>query len=124
LDIRKNEDYNDWSIQGRNVHSMNIPFKHLENETEELKQQLPENQTIYVVCAKGISSQRGGEILEEARVMNITYLAGGMEAWREHLEPMKMGEVSNSGGQYHFLRIGKGCLAYMMMYDDAEAGMA
>src|SRR5699024_11739290 len=96
LDIRKNEDYNDWSIQGRNVHSMNIPFKHLENETEELKQQLPENQTIYVVCAKGISSQRGGEILEEARVMNITYLEGGMEAWSEHLEPMKIGELANS----------------------------
>src|SRR5699024_10136714 len=72
LDIRKNEDYNDWSIQGRNVHSMNIPFKHLENETEKLKHQLPENQTINVGCAKGISSQRGGEILEEARVIKRT----------------------------------------------------
>src|SRR5699024_12430537 len=95
LDIRKNEDYDNWSNQGRNVHSMNIPFKHLEHETEELKQQLPENQTIYVVCAKGISSQRVVEILEEARVMNITYLEGGMEAWSEHLEPMKIGELSN-----------------------------
>src|SRR5699024_12653752 len=81
LDIRKDEDYSDWSIQGRNVHSMNIPIKHLENETEELKQQLPENQTIYVVCAKGISSKRGVEILEETRIMNITNLKGGMEEW-------------------------------------------
>ncbi|HLR22940.1 MAG TPA: MBL fold metallo-hydrolase [Pseudogracilibacillus sp.] len=121
LDIRKNEDYNDWSIQGRNVHSMNIPFKHLENETEELKQQLPENQTIYVVCAKGISSQRGVEILEEARVMNITYLEGGMEAWSEHLEPMKIGELSNSGVLYQFLRIGKGCLSYMIISNGEAA---
>src|SRR5699024_10262379 len=88
-------------------------FKHLENETEELKQQLPENQTIYVVCAKGISSQRGVEILEEARVMNITYLVGGMEAWSEHLEPMRIGELSNSGVLYQFLRIGNGCVSDM-----------
>src|SRR5699024_6340557 len=80
-----------------------------------LKQQLPENQTSYVVCAKGISSQRGVEILEEARVMNITYLAGGMEAWSEHLEPMKSGELSNSSVLYQFLRIGKGCLSYMII---------
>src|SRR5699024_1566810 len=114
-DIRKNEEYNDLSIEGLNVHSMNIHCKHKETETEELKQQLPENQTIYVVCAKGISSQRGVEILEEARVMNITYLEGGMEAWSEHLEPMKIGELSNSGVLYQFLRIGKGCLSYMII---------
>src|SRR5690625_5862729 len=121
MDIRKNEDDNVLSIQEQNVHSMNIPFKHLENETEELKQQRPENQTIYVVCAKGISSQRGVEILEEARVMNITYLEGGMEAWSEHLEPMKIGELSNSGVLYQFLRIGKGCLSYMIISNGEAA---
>src|SRR5699024_6214445 len=115
LDIRKNEDYNDWSIQGRNVQSMNIPFKQLENGTEEVKRQLPENQTIYVVCAKGVSSQKGVEILEEAGVENITYLEGGMEAWSEHLEPMKIGDLSDGGALYQFLRIGKGCLSYMII---------
>ena len=121
LDIRKNEDYSDWSIQGRNVQSMNIPFKQLENETEEVKQQLPENQTIYVVCAKGISSQMGVEILEEAGIKNITYLEGGMEAWSEHLEPMKIGDLSNGGVLYQFLRIGKGCLSYMIISNGEAA---
>src|SRR5699024_8699732 len=92
-----------------------------ENETEELKQQLPENQTIYVVCAKGISSQRGVEILEEARVMNITYLEGGMEAWSEHLEPMKIGELSNSVVLYQSLIIGTGCLSFMIISNGEAA---
>src|SRR5699024_6301857 len=107
--------------QGRNVHSMNIPFKHLENETEELKQQLPENQTIYVVCAKGISSQRGVEILEEARVMNVTDAEGGMDAWSEQREARKVGELCKSGVLYQFLRIGKGCLAYMIISNGEAA---
>ncbi|WP_082235474.1 MBL fold metallo-hydrolase [Halobacillus massiliensis] len=115
LDIRKEEDYIDWSIQGRNVNSMNIPFKKLEQETEDIKKQLPENQTIYVVCAKGISSQKGVEILEEAGVKDITYLEGGMTAWSEHLEPMKISDLSNGGELYQFIRIGKGCLSYMVM---------
>lgn len=115
LDVRKEEDYNDWSIQGRNVDSMNIPFKKLEDETEDVKQQLPEDQPIYVVCARGISSQKGVEILEEAGVKNITYLEGGMTAWSEHLEPMKIGDLSDGGELYQFLRIGKGCLSYMIL---------
>ncbi|WP_028784594.1 MBL fold metallo-hydrolase [Thalassobacillus devorans] len=121
LDIRKEEDYNDWSIQGRNVNSMNIPFKQLENETEDIKKQLPENQTIYVVCAKGISSQKGVEILEEAGVNDITYLEGGMTAWSEHIEPMKIGDLSNGGELYQFIRIGKGCLSYMVMTNGEAA---
>lgn len=121
LDIRKEEDYNDWSIQGRNIGSVNIPFKQLENETEDIKKQLPVNQTTYVVCAKGISSQKGVEILEEAGVKNITYLEGGMTAWSEHLEPMKIGDLTGGGELYQFIRIGKGCLSYMVMANGEAA---
>src|SRR5699024_7062330 len=85
--------------------------------------QLPENQTIYVVSAKGISSQRGVESLEEARDMNITYLQGGMEACSEHLEPMKIGERSNSCVRYQVLRIGKGCLADMILANGEAYGI-
>ncbi|MUV37801.1 uncharacterized protein JNUCC1_01607 [Lentibacillus sp. JNUCC-1] len=115
LDIRGEDDYNDWSIQGRNVTSMNIPFKQLENETETVEKQRPDNQTIYVVCARGISSQKGVEILEEAGIDNVTYLEGGMTAWSEHLEPVKIGDFSDGGELYQFLRIGKGCLSYMVI---------
>lgn len=115
LDIRKEEDYSDWSIQGRNVRSMNIPYKQLENETEEIKEQLPTDRNVYVVCARGVSSQKGVEMLEEAGVSNITYLEGGMRAWSEHLEPRKIGDLTDGGELYQFIRIGKGCLSYMLI---------
>lgn len=115
LDVRKEEDYNDWSIQGRNVRSMNIPYQQLENETENIKEQLPSYQTIYVVCARGISSQKGVEMLEESGVRNITYVEGGMRAWSEHLEPEKIGDLSDGGDIYQFIRLGKGCLSYMII---------
>ncbi|MFZ3577803.1 MBL fold metallo-hydrolase [Virgibacillus sp. DJP39] len=121
LDIRKEEDYSDWAIQGRNVRSMNIPYNLLKNGVDDVKEQLPEDQTIYVVCAKGISSQNGVEILQDAGVQNITYLEGGMTAWSEHLEPMKIGNLSDGGELYQFLRIGKGCLSYMVVANGEAA---
>ena len=121
LDIRKEEDYNDWSIQGRNVRSLNVPYKQLENGVEDVKEQLPNDQTVYVVCAKGISSQKGVEMLEEAGMKSITYLEGGMTAWSEHLEPMKIGDLSNGGELYQFLRLGKGCLSYMVIANGEAA---
>ncbi|MYL35672.1 MBL fold metallo-hydrolase [Pontibacillus yanchengensis] len=121
LDIRKEEDYSDWAIQGRNVRSLNVPYKQLENGVEDVKEQLPEDKNIYVVCAKGISSQKAVTMLEEAGVQNITHLEGGMTAWSEHLEPMKIGDLTNGGELYQFIRIGKGCLSYMVIANGEAA---
>jgi glyoxylase-like metal-dependent hydrolase (beta-lactamase superfamily II) len=121
LDIRKEQDYNDWAIEGRNVRSLNIPYQKLENGVEDVKAQLPKDLIVYVVCAKGISSQKVVEELEEAGVKRITYLEGGMTAWSEHLEPMKIGDLSNGGELYQFLRLGKGCLSYMVISNGEAA---
>ncbi|KPL59530.1 MBL fold metallo-hydrolase [Rossellomorea vietnamensis] len=121
LDIRKEQDYNDWAIEGRNVRSLNIPYQKLENGVEDVKAQLPKDQIVYVVCAKGISSQKVVENFEEAGVKRITYLKGGMTAWSEHLEPMKVGNLSNGGELYQFLRLGKGCLSYMIISNGEAA---
>ncbi|WP_233879808.1 MBL fold metallo-hydrolase [Virgibacillus halodenitrificans] len=115
LDIRKEDDYSDWKIEGENVKSLNVPLKQLKDEVEDIKEELPHDQTIYVVCARGISSQDGVEILKNAGVENITYLEGGMTAWSEHLEPVKVANLPDGGEIYQFLRIGKGCLSYMII---------
>src|SRR5699024_11916301 len=44
-----------------------------------------------------------------------------MEAWSEHLEPMKIGDLSVGGALYQFLRIGKGCLSYMIISNGEAA---
>ncbi|MCF6137484.1 MBL fold metallo-hydrolase [Pseudalkalibacillus berkeleyi] len=114
LDVRKQEDYEDWSVEGKSIRSMNIPFSDLKNKVEEVKQQLPEDKTIYVMCAKGVSSKQAVQLLEDAGVENITHVKGGMTAWSEHLEPIKIGETSKGGSLYQFVRIGKGCLSYLI----------
>ncbi|RPF55279.1 MBL fold metallo-hydrolase [Aquisalibacillus elongatus] len=121
LDIRKEEDHNDWSIEGRNVESLNIPYKQLENNVDDVKEKLPNDQEIYVVCARGISSQKATQLIQDQGVENVTYLEGGMTAWSEHLEPMKIGNLSNGGELYQFIRIGKGCLSYMVLANGEAA---
>lgn len=114
LDVRKEEDYEDWAVEGETVRSMNVPFSELENGIEDVKNQLPNDKNIYVMCAKGVSSQKAVTLLEDAGVSDITYVKGGMTAWSEHLEPVKIGETSKGGTIYQFVRIGKGCLSYLI----------
>ncbi|MGP4079468.1 MBL fold metallo-hydrolase [Pseudalkalibacillus sp. R45] len=121
LDIRKEEDYEDWSIEGETVRNMNIPYNQLKNGVEDVKNRLPEDQTIYVICAKGISSQDAVEKLEEAGNEKITYVEGGMTAWSEHLEPIEIGKTNKGGTIYQFLRIGKGCLSYLIESNEEVA---
>ncbi|MCZ6992528.1 hypothetical protein OH407_24685, partial [Salmonella enterica] len=45
----------------------------------------------------------------------VFYLKGGMKGWSEHLEPVKVGDLQNGGALYQFVRIGKGCLSYMVL---------
>lgn len=121
LDIRSEDDYEDWSIQGENIHSFNIPYQQLEEKTTYMKEQVPADQTLYVVCARGISSQKGAEMLEKAGLKNVTHLEGGMKAWSEHLEPVKLGNISEKTELYQFIRIGKGCLSYMILSEEKAA---
>ena len=37
-----------------------------------------------------------------------------MKAYSEHLEPIKIGDLKNGGAIYQFVRIGKGCLSYLV----------
>ena len=51
----------------------------------------------------------------------VHYLEGGMKAWSEHLEPVKIGDLSGGGELYQFVRMGKGCLSYMIMSNGEAA---
>src|SRR5699024_810622 len=39
---------------------------------------------------------------------------GGMKAWSEHLEPVKISDLKSGGSIYQFVRLGKGCLSYLI----------
>lgn len=120
LDVRNEDAFADWKIEGENIQYLNIPYFDLLDGVEGIMDQLPADQDIVVVCAKEGSSIMVAEMIaEEGRVAH--YLAGGMKAWSEHLEPVKIGDLKDGGEIYQFVRIGKGCLSYMIVSNGEAA---
>ena len=120
LDVRNEDAFVDWKIEGENIQYLNIPYFDLLDGVEEIMNELPLDQDIVVVCAKEGSSIMIAEMIaEEGRTVH--YLAGGMKAWSEHLEPVKVGDLKDGGEVYQFVRIGKGCLSYMIVSNGEAA---
>ncbi|MCJ8007729.1 MBL fold metallo-hydrolase [Lederbergia wuyishanensis] len=120
LDVRNVNDFQDWKVEGKNFEYLNIPYFDLLDGVEEIINQLPVGQDILVVCAKEGSSIMVADMLAE-HGLNVFYLEGGMKAWSEHLEPIKIGELNSGGELYQFVRIGKGCLSYMIISNGEAA---
>ncbi|ETP67997.1 hypothetical protein G159_14375 [Planococcus glaciei CHR43] len=112
LDVRNGDAFADWKIEGGNIQYLNTPYFELLDGVEEVVSELPKDRDILVVCAKEGSSVMVAEMLDEEGV-DAAYLEGGMKAWSEHLEPVKVCDLKNGGELYQFVRIGKGCLSYM-----------
>ncbi|SFE98568.1 MBL fold metallo-hydrolase [Alteribacillus iranensis] len=115
LDVRNESDFADWKIEGENLEYLNVPYFELIDGIEPILDKLPKNQDIFVVCAKEGSSKMVADMLEEAGVQ-ASYLKGGMKSWSEYLRQTKVYEDSNMT-VYQFVRIGKGCLSYMVISD-------
>lgn len=113
LDARNTDDFDDWKIEGRNVKVHNTPYFDLLEGIDPVMNVLPKEKDIYVICAKGGSSEFVAEQIEEAGFKDVFSVEGGMKAWSEHLEPVKIGDLKDGGSIYQFVRIGKGCLSYL-----------
>lgn len=120
LDIRNSDDFQDWKIEGESFEHLNIPYFDLLDGVEGILDKFPANKDILVVCAKEGSSVYIAEMLSEAG-LTVSYLEGGMKTWSEHLEPVKIGDLKDGGEIYQFVRIGKGCLSYMVMSNGEAA---
>jgi glyoxylase-like metal-dependent hydrolase (beta-lactamase superfamily II) len=117
LDVRNESDFNDWKVEGENFTYLNVPYFELIDGIEPIADQVPKDKDVVIICAKGGSSVFVGEQLVEAGFTNIYTLEDGMKAWSEHLEKVKIYE-DNKIKVYQFIRIGKGCLSYMIVSDD------
>jgi glyoxylase-like metal-dependent hydrolase (beta-lactamase superfamily II) len=114
LDVRNTDAFDDWKIEGDNVDIINVPYFDLIEGVDDILGDLPKGSEIVVVCAKEGSSVFVAEQLVEAGIEGVGYLQGGMKAWSEHLEPVKVGDLKDGGTLYQFVRIGKGCLSYFV----------
>jgi glyoxylase-like metal-dependent hydrolase (beta-lactamase superfamily II) len=120
LDVRNESDFQDWKIEGENFEYFNIPYFELLDGVEGIMDKVPSDKEVLVVCAKEGSSIMVADMLSEEG-LNVSYLAGGMKAWSEHLEPVKVGDLKDDGELYQFVRIGKGCLSYMVVSNGEAA---
>lgn len=120
LDVRNESDFNDWKIEGVSFEHLNVPYFELLDGVDEIIEKIPTNKEVLVVCAKEGSSVMVAEMLSDAG-LNVSYLKGGMKAWSEHLEPVKVGDLKDGGEIYQFVRIGKGCLSYLVVSNGESA---
>ncbi|MFC8149167.1 MBL fold metallo-hydrolase [Bacillus paralicheniformis] len=120
LDVRNEHDFSDWKIEGHDVDHLNVPYFDLLDGVEDILENIPSDKEVLVVCAKEGSSVMVSEMLSEAG-LSVSYLKGGMKAWSEHLEPVKVGDLQDGGEVYQFVRIGKGCLSYMVISNGEAA---
>jgi glyoxylase-like metal-dependent hydrolase (beta-lactamase superfamily II)/rhodanese-related sulfurtransferase len=113
LDVRNPDDYQEWKIEGKNLSSFNIPYFDFLDENEEVVQQLPKDEEIVVICAKGGSAQMVAEILD-GKGYRVSYLEKGMQEWSQFYHPMTV--VTEE--QFKLIqvnRLAKGCLSYMVI---------
>ncbi|TRM12124.1 MBL fold metallo-hydrolase [Lentibacillus cibarius] len=121
LDVRNTDEFADWKIEGDGIEVINEPYFNLLDGVETLAEKINKDQEIIVVCAKGGSSKMVAEMMEEEGFTNVHDLEGGMKAWSEHLEPVKIADLNDGGSLYQFVRLGKGCLSYMVISENEAA---
>ncbi|MBE4909468.1 MBL fold metallo-hydrolase [Bacillus luteolus] len=120
LDVRNESDFQDWKIEGDNFEYLNVPYFELLEGVEDILEKISTDKDVLVVCAKEGSSIFVAEMLSEAG-LTVSYLEGGMKAWSEYLEPVKVGDLKDGGEIYQFVRIGKGCLSYLVVSNGEAA---
>jgi glyoxylase-like metal-dependent hydrolase (beta-lactamase superfamily II) len=120
LDVRNTDAFEDWKIEGHKFEYLNIPYFELLDGVDELLPKLPTDKEVLVVCAKEGSSVMVAEMLAEAG-REVAYLEGGMKSWSGYLEPIKVADLENGGELYQFVRLGKGCLSYMVISEGEAA---
>lgn len=112
LDVRPSDAYQEWRIQGDKVQSLNIQNSKLKEFGVESFSDIPKQQEVVAVCARGISAQEAAVLLEE-KGYQAAYLEGGMGAWSEFYEPVAV--VQNERyAIYQLMRLAKGCLSYVI----------
>jgi glyoxylase-like metal-dependent hydrolase (beta-lactamase superfamily II)/rhodanese-related sulfurtransferase len=103
LDVREVDEVADWKIPG--VH--NIPLDTLEKRLDEV----PRDQRLVTICAKGTRALQGAEILARHDIAS-SVLEGGMGAWASTYDTVE-GEFGRAT-VVQLRRRGKGCLSYVI----------
>ncbi len=133
LDVRRPEDVRRWRIEARRpLEFMNVPYAEMAPEGDptdpaqaphqveqvkryveaRLREKLPQDKPVVVVCARGVTSAHVAQALRELGVA-AEHLEGGMEAWGRFYEIQTVAE-SPDLAIYQIARPARGCLSYVV----------
>jgi glyoxylase-like metal-dependent hydrolase (beta-lactamase superfamily II)/rhodanese-related sulfurtransferase len=120
LDARAKSGYEEWHIDGENVSIVNYPyFDFIEGVPEDAHDELPDDQKITALCAKGGSSEMVANRLEDEGY-DVDHLEYGMKGWARIYEYTELeSDVNATIAQYR--RPSSGCLAYLIVSDGEAA---
>jgi glyoxylase-like metal-dependent hydrolase (beta-lactamase superfamily II) len=128
------EEFEKWHIEGMaKIPTLNIPYfdliekgaKEDFNESianfikTQLAEQLPKNEKIVVVCAKGGSSAIIADVLTSLHYQ-ATSLAGGMKSWGDFYNAKTIVQ-SPELSIFQLARVSRGCLSYVVIADGMAA---
>jgi glyoxylase-like metal-dependent hydrolase (beta-lactamase superfamily II)/rhodanese-related sulfurtransferase len=103
LDVREPDEFSDWRIDG----AVNIPL----GQVVDRRNELPTDQRIVVMCAKGARATRAAEALAEHGISTEVF-DGGMAAWGSTYESVE--RDFGAATVIQIRRRGKGCLSYVV----------
>ena len=83
VDVRDQAEYERYHLPG----ARHIPLGELERRLGELDAQRP----VYTVCARGVRSLKGAEVLLRGGFSSVTSVAAGTEGWKERGLPLESG---------------------------------
>jgi rhodanese-related sulfurtransferase len=81
LDVRERTEWDQFHIPKTTL----LPL----GQVAALADKFPKDKPIIVVCATGVRSLQGRDILKQAGLANVSSLAGGLETWRERGYPLQ-----------------------------------
>lgn len=114
LDVRNQDEFERWKIEGRNpFETIHIPyFSFLEDEEGNIAR-VPKDKRVVVVCAKGGASDYVAGLLRE-RGYDAVNLEGGMIAWGNYYRVRRIPDTGDLT-VYQIIRVARGDLAYAIV---------
>ncbi|MFB6106937.1 MAG: MBL fold metallo-hydrolase [Halobacteriaceae archaeon] len=119
VDVRGPSAYDEWHIDGPNVHPVNVPAGRLQSlDPQEAFADVP-TENVVAVCASGQTSAMATRLLNQ-RGMDAQNLAYGMDGWANLYTHAEV-ESDADATVLQFSRPSSGCLSYLVVSDGEAA---
>lgn len=127
LDVRNDDDFARWRIEGRYTPpTVHIPYfvaiEDPDGFISQVTQQIPKEKLVVTVCAKGDSSKWVAEEFLRPQGYHAVNLEGGMVAWSSYYDAHELPESLDDVVRIVQLeRTARGCLHYIVNYGGNKA---